>query len=105
MASTRSRSRLAALRMIFERSKADTLRHARKPLSAASSARSRSPVSAWATVPIGSPVAGLTTGIVRLPAALVHGPSMNSNTSEYMVGSSHHEVGDVFGDGVAVESL
>ena len=44
----------------------------RKPLSAASRARSRSLLSACATVPIGSPVAGLTTGIVRPPAALVH---------------------------------
>jgi len=82
--STRWRNKSAALRMILERSKAETLRQARKPLSAASSARSRSLVSAWATVPIGSPVAGLTTGMVRPPAALAHCPSINSNTSEYM---------------------
>jgi hypothetical protein len=74
--SARSRSRLAALRMIFERSKADTLRQAWKPLSAASSARSRSLRPACATLPIGSPVAGLTTESVRPASALVQLPSI-----------------------------
>src|SRR4051794_13591208 len=87
IASARCRSRSAALRITFERSNVDTFRHARNPLSAASSARSRSLLSACATVPTGSPVAGLTTGKLRLAAAFVHTPSMNRDTSEYIQGS------------------
>src|SRR5690242_3285290 len=84
MASARLRRLSAALRITLERSKADTFRQVRKPLSAASRARSRSARSAWATVPILSPVAGLTTSMVRPDAALVQAPSMKSETSVYM---------------------
>ncbi len=76
--SMRSRSRSAALRMIFERSSEDILRQTSKPLAAAASARSRSAISACATVPIGSPVAGFSTGSVLPACAGPQTPSISS---------------------------
>jgi hypothetical protein len=81
MLSARSRIRFAALRMILQRSKAETARHTLKPWAAAASASSRSERSAWATVPMVSSVAGFTTAMDLPERPGRHLPLMNNAVS------------------------
>ena len=78
ISSLRSRMMAAALRMILQRSNADTARQTLKPAAAAASASSRSDFSACATVPIVSSVAGLSTSMVLPLWAGRHLPLMNN---------------------------
>jgi hypothetical protein len=88
MLSLRSRRRSAALRMTFDRSKADVLRHFAKPHKAAATASSRSALSATACEPIVSSFAGFSTGAWP-PRPERHCPSMKSCASESMVHTYH----------------
>ena len=82
ISSLRSRMIAAALRMILQRSNADTARQTLKPAAAAASASSRSERSACATVPMVSSVAGLSTSMVRPEWLGRQVPLMNNWVSE-----------------------
>jgi len=76
ISSARARISSAALRRILPRSKADTLRHCLKPLSAAASALSRSPRETCPRVPMGLLVAGFITSWDLSPEGFTQLPSM-----------------------------
>ena len=79
--SARSRTRSAALRIRFERSKAEVADQTAKPRAAAASARSSSSRPAWATRPMTASVAGFTTSMVFPVEESDQDPSIRSFVS------------------------